>query len=275
MKLANSYNKIANAYDENSDAFNLLTSSRFSALQEILMRLDGDQGPNRILDLGIGSGAFLAQLKEKFPDTQFAGVDIAKKMLAIASKRIPGLEAIESSIADISPANIKGQFDLMIAHFVLAYVDINTLLEKAQLFLSEGGMISIVTTTHESFPNFQEQIRHQLLKNSLQSRIIRKIYKTGIKKTSVPRSYEAIKVAALENNLEIINRQQISTDILFQNATEMTDFAVKGGWLLNALDYPFLPTTASYNLVRNYFNRTIRFPWEDKHIVESVLLQKA
>lgn len=274
IRLAKSYNKIALDYDHNSDAFNLLTSSRFSALQEIEQQLQRSDQPTAIIDLGIGSGVFLTQLQEKLKNTDLTGVDISKQMLTIAKSRLRNLRTIRAAVDNIDSYLQGATFDLIIAHFILAYVDITTLLTKCNGMIKEHGLISIVTTTHESFPHFRNHIHKKIATRSSTSRIIQDIYNTAMQKTLIPKSYAVIQQKAEDFGFTILNRKKISTDIFFVNATGMADFAVKGGWLLNALDYPFLPTKLSYKIVKNYFNRNFEFPWKDKHIVESVLLKK-
>jgi ubiquinone/menaquinone biosynthesis C-methylase UbiE len=63
------------------------------ALEQVLRcgGLDVDGAPLRALDLGMGTGAFLAKVREHAPGLRPFGIDISQKMIDIARERIPGL----------------------------------------------------------------------------------------------------------------------------------------------------------------------------------------
>jgi malonyl-CoA O-methyltransferase len=48
--------------------------------------------PDRIVDLGCGTGMFFKPLSERYPKAQVVGIDIARPMLEIAAKRAPWLK---------------------------------------------------------------------------------------------------------------------------------------------------------------------------------------
>jgi ubiquinone/menaquinone biosynthesis C-methylase UbiE len=47
--------------------------------------------PGRVLEVGCGTGTVLARLADRIPVEQLAGVDISEKMVAIASRKLPGV----------------------------------------------------------------------------------------------------------------------------------------------------------------------------------------
>jgi len=274
MKLANSYNKIASSYDENADAFSLLTNSRFSALRQILAQLTETEKPLDILDIGAGSGVFIAELNELFKQGNFTAVDISREMLQIAKKRLPRLKIIEGTVTQVGECLRGEQFDLIIAHFLLAYVSLEALIQQALPLLKPNGILSVVTTTHESFPFFQECVWEKSKQKGLIGMLVKHFKESGMNKTCTPQSYHHIQQVAEKNGMKVIGHQQISTEITFDDGKTMADFAIRGGWLLNA-QLPFLPTTLFYQIARSYFNRAFDFPLRDHHIVEVVLLSRA
>lgn len=78
----------------------------------------GGEGPSRILDLGIGSGALLLAALDQWPAATGVGVDISAQALAVARANAQrcGLEAR----AQLRPGNwcdgIAGRFDLILAN---------------------------------------------------------------------------------------------------------------------------------------------------------------
>ena len=114
----------------------------------------------------------------------------------------------------------------------------------------------------------------KIAQRSLSSGLLKRVQAAGMRKTGTPTAYRDIQCIAEKNGFEVSGHQQISTQISFDNATDMTNFAVRGGWLLNASDYAWLPTSAFYHLARLYFHHLFTFPLKDHHIVEVVLLQR-
>lgn len=273
MKIANSYNKIASSYDENADTFSLLTNSRFSALRQIQAQLNVSDQPMDILDLGAGSGVFIAELSEAFGNAHFTALDISREMLQLAKERLPTLKTIEATVSQVNDYLHGSLFDVIVAHFVLAYVSLDKLIKHALPLLKPDGILSVVTTTHESFPFFQECMWEKAKQKGPIGSIIKRIRKNGMQKTCTPYSYNDIQQVAEDNDMKVVGHQQISTEILFDDATAMMDFAIRGGWLLNA-EVPFLPTKAFYHIARLYFSRAFQFPLRDHHIVEVVLLRR-
>ena len=50
--------------------------------------------PRRVLDLGCGTGAWLAPLEARFPKSEVVGIDVAPGMLAHAAARTPAWKRI-------------------------------------------------------------------------------------------------------------------------------------------------------------------------------------
>lgn len=275
MKLAKSYNKIAHSYDEHADAFNLLTSSRFSAKQQIESYFGEARDDKSVLDIGVGSGIFLSELEaEVFNVAHFVGLDISESMLKIARDNLPKLRTLCGTVDHIA-RDLQGEYyDLIVAHFVLAYVDLGQFLQKTSPCLKDDGVISVVTTTYESFPAFQDNIKYLVAQGSAWSPLFKNLYQSAIKRTLTPLSYADIEKTAQAAGFTVMQHQHLETTIKFDTPKKLVDFAVKGGWLLNAFDCRWMPVTFWYYLMRLLCKGYFRFPYEDQHVVEVVLLKK-
>lgn len=76
--------------------------------------------PNRILDLGCGTGLLLQSLLSKFPEAKLVGIDFSPEMLNVAKQRLP--ETIElhlGSSEDLPFA--ENSFDLVISTSAFHY----------------------------------------------------------------------------------------------------------------------------------------------------------
>lgn len=90
------YQRLAPRYDRRW-AFYVAATAR-----ETLRRLP--PGPlGRLLDVGCGTGAFLAALAEARSPAGLAGVDLAPAMLAVARARLPAEVGLEVASADALP----------------------------------------------------------------------------------------------------------------------------------------------------------------------------
>lgn len=72
------------------------------------------QDPERILDVGCGTGAFLRRAAERFPDAGLTGVDPAPRMIEEAGKRTAGNDRFGFSVAAAEELPFDdGSFDLV------------------------------------------------------------------------------------------------------------------------------------------------------------------
>lgn len=104
------------------------------------------QTPNRILDLGTGSGCLLLSLLNEWPDAEGLGTDISKQALDVAHKNATRLQ-LQNRVSFIQSdwwESVAGRFDLIISN--PPYITEAELLElepelswEPQIALSPGG----------------------------------------------------------------------------------------------------------------------------------------
>jgi SAM-dependent methyltransferase len=76
------------------------------------------------------------------------GLDVSTAMLRRAADRVP-LTAVLGSAEQAASHLPAGAFDLVLAHFILAYVRPQVLLEQVRLLLAPAGVLSLTATTTE------------------------------------------------------------------------------------------------------------------------------
>jgi ubiquinone/menaquinone biosynthesis C-methylase UbiE len=79
-----------------SEAYDVFTPESNTRLVDAFVRLSGARPGARVADLGCGSGAFTALLRDA--GYRVVGVDISPKLIALGQRKYPGLEFIEGDV---------------------------------------------------------------------------------------------------------------------------------------------------------------------------------
>lgn len=269
------YDKIANQY-ATANLFGAITESHACAIKQILAS-DIDKFENmHILDLGVGDAAFLKKISVFFPQGIYTGVDISKNMLKVAKANLPQLIAIEQNSADISLSIPIHTQDLVLTHFMNAYVPIDTLFNQVNLLLMPSGYFSYITTTYDSFPVAQQSLANFIDANSIWSSIVGYYYKSIVKKTMVACNLNTLFNAFNAHKFDIINHQRLEIPILLNNINELERFGIEGTWFLNAMNINIrlLPRALIMKKMRQLLTKIIAFPYSDTHIIDVVLARK-
>jgi SAM-dependent methyltransferase len=229
--------------------------------------LGNGQGPLRVLDLGVGSGTFLARLKALGgDDVQSFGMDLSEKMIDIARAKIPGLVARVGDVADFD-AHFPGQwFDLVCTHFVTGYVPMRRLAPKIRGRLAEGGYWSFVGGTTAGYPNLQARSRGRFVRWLCggQTLAVDAIVCNPSGREEVTHTLEA-------HGFEVRASETFEPPLHFRDLQEFMDFAYRGGWLT-----PFIEALGLHRaglMTRLLLNRFV-FPVHDHHSIEIHLARK-
>lgn len=113
----------------------------------------------RILDFGCGSGASTMILARMFPKTQIVGIELERKLLAIAELRAQhygfrNIKFILSPSGDQLPEQV-GHFDFAILNAVYEHLLPNereVIVPQIWSFIKPGGIMFICGTPHRYFP---------------------------------------------------------------------------------------------------------------------------
>jgi len=272
MTLKAMYNNIAGKYDT-ANQFGSISESHKVAIAQIKAAQLGLKPHYKVLDFGVGDGAFLKKLLKPMPTAEFTGIDVSKEMLKRAQESLH-LTTIEASAADASRYLPHHSQDLVLAHFINAYIPIDTLFEQAKLLTRSNGYFSLITTTYDSFPTAQQHLADFISKESILSRIVGHYYKAIVKNTTVAASEDDLKHAFADHGFEIVEHQRLYIPITLNNIDELALFGIEGTWFLNTLTIRMLPKNFLIQRLKVLFNKIFTFPYHDTHIIDVVLARK-
>lgn len=140
--------------DWDVSAYERFTDLRTRPAQDLLARVFSVP-PGPIIDLGCGSGANAALLKQRFPNAGLIGVDNAPDMLAKAQQSDHYQEMIEADIASFEPPSGAA---LIFSNAVLHWLDDHTrLIPRLFSALAVGGVLAV------QMPDQLQRPSHQIM----------------------------------------------------------------------------------------------------------------
>ena len=267
------YNSVASQY-ATADCFGSITKSHQIAIQQIKNSsiIEGCSDMN-VLDLGVGDGAFLRKIKNLYPSATLTGIDISGEMLKQARKDL-FLKTIEASAAQASQFLPLNSQDLILAHFINAYVPIPILFKQAEMLTRINGHFSMITTTYDSFPVAQQYLADFISSESLLSSIVGHYYKAVVKNTTVASGEEELLQALRKHKFTILEHHRLRIPVTLNNIDELALFGIEGTWFLNSLSIRMLPRKFLLQRIKRLFNTIFTFPYQDTHVIDIVLAKK-
>ena len=266
------YNAIASQY-ATADCFGSITESHHTAIQQIKQASSGYKPDIKVLDLGVGDGAFLRKIKPLFPTAELTGIDVSGEMLKRARADLY-LNTIEASAAQATQYLPLHSQDLILAHFINAYVPIPILFKQAEMLTRKNGHFSMITTTYESFPVAQQHLADFIARESILSSIVGHYYKAVVKNTTVASGEEELLQALHRHEFTILEHHRLRIPITLNNIDELALFGIEGTWFLNSLSIKMLPRNFLLQRIKRLFDRIFTFPYQDTHVIDIVLAKK-
>lgn len=121
MEIEKQFNLIANEYDKNRRKFlPCFDDFYMNATKFIVSNI---AKPERILDLGAGTGLLSYYWFQHYPTSEYILVDIADEMLDVARKRFSGIENISYEIVNYVDKLPKGNFDAIISALSIHHLE--------------------------------------------------------------------------------------------------------------------------------------------------------
>jgi len=239
----------------------------FEQLRDQYLIGNGREGPLKVLDVGMGTGRFLARLKALDGDRiEPFGLDLSEKMVDCAHDRIPDLVAEVNDAAKLEECFVGESFDLLCTHFVTGYVPISFLAPKIWDRLEPGGYWSLVAGTKAGFPNLQARAN---------IKIIRWLCRAGSRQLHELLLNPANPAAAVQtiaaNGFQICVAESFQPDVEFPNFDVFMEFAYRGGWFTPIIET--LGLNRARPMVRRLLSRLL-FPVNDHHTIAIVLARK-
>lgn len=263
------HDRVARTYNSETG---LIAAKNRTVLASLRQRWAGRISPLRVADLGVGDGALLEALHTALsgqdgPPLQMSGLDISPAMLARAAQRVPMIpvQSCASRAADHLPVR---SFDLVLAHFILAYVRRRILLRQAARLLTPGGVLSLATSTNEGAAPLLEQIaQHFRPSRNPVRRAIAHATDHAFARSSVPATGEDLIADAAACGLRLLRRDTLRHPIVFTTADEAYRFAIEEGWCVNVLAVPGIPPGLGQRLTRAGL-RLFRYPFTFTQVIE-------
>jgi len=272
MSLKAMYNQIAENY-ATANRFGAISESHRIAIEQMKKFHLGLKPHYKILDLGVGDGSFLRKLSDIMPQAELTGIDVSSEMLKRASESLT-LKTIEGSAADASRFLPPHSQDLILAHFINAYIPIHILFNEAKLLTRANGYFSMITTTYDSFPVAQQQLAEFIAQDSILSSVVGHYYKSIVKNTTVAANQDELILAFKEHQFEVVDHQRLEIPITLNNIDELALFGIEGTWFLNTLSIRMLPKYFLIQRLKRLFSKIFTFPYHDTHIIDVVLAKK-
>ncbi|MCH9757203.1 MAG: class I SAM-dependent methyltransferase [Gammaproteobacteria bacterium] len=272
MTLKAMYNNLADQYDM-ADQFGSITESHKSAIAQIERLLPADRSHFNVLDLGVGDGAFLKKLHQGMPDAEFTGVDVSGEMLKRAHEALD-LKTIEASAIEVEKFLPPESQDLVLAHFINAYIPMPALFESVRALTKKEGYFSFITTTYDSFPVAQQYLADFIAEGTLLSSVVGHYYKSILKNTTVATGEKELLQAFGEYDFEILEHQRFHLPIVLNDIDALALFGIEGTWFLNSLSIKMLPKNFLLQRLKRLFDRIFTFPYHDTHVIDVVLAKK-
>lgn len=258
------HDAVARGY--NSDSGIIAEKNRRVAAS-LAQRLAARAGSVDTVDLGVGDGAMLALLRDQGIPSRMTGLDVSPEMLRIAAARVPvnPVEAPAERAVQVLPA---GAFDLVLAHFIFAYVERRTLLEQARALLAPRGVLSLVTTTEEGGAPFHAGLkRHFRDSRHPLKRAIAWAADRALACSNVPTSFADLARDIASAGMRVLRRETMRVPIVFAGPDDAYRFGIEEGWAANILAMPGVPLPVARRIAR-WGVRQAGYPFNFTHVVE-------
>jgi ubiquinone/menaquinone biosynthesis C-methylase UbiE len=270
LDIAKQYDQIASSY-ENADRFGVISSAQRTVEQQIFSEINKNTLPKKIIDFGIGDGMFVKYLKELLPTTEFYGVDISQNMLDSALKNTQFVP-INCGVSEVNQHVPKAEMDMVLTHFILAYVPISEVIKQVHYVLKPGGLFSIATSLKESYPeilNYATKMSRSW--NPLMRIMASKVIKEA--NASLIESSTALEERLEKAELEILAKKILPIPTNFATPDEMINYFFHSGWAIHTNQKTNVNSwliKIAIKLVLNF----VTFPFHDEQCIEVILCRK-
>lgn len=260
------YDSVATEYD--NDYGNIYTeTSNIAAYEQITKHLQIDNP--KVLDIAAGTGNILAKLKDQYPKAAFTANDASANMLAITKEKIGDNHTfINGCLKNIGNSVAPNSQDLVLAHYVMCFVEPKWSILKSLEMLKPGGFLSILTTTKR---NLHELRTEHFVKTS-------KILgaNSSIEKAHTPHSIEHLTDDIIPDDHIIKSALLYNKVIDFKNDNDLIKYFIDSGWAGSYMNSGFKFKQALMHFVSSsiYGTNKSQFPISATSDVAIVLVQK-
>lgn len=213
----------------------------------------------KILALGIGDGFFLVPYMRAYPKAKLAGLDISVNMLEKAKKTL-GCETHHGGIAEASSIVQDKDFDLLMAHFVCAYVTPHEILRESKKLLKKGGYLSLVSNVEASFPKMHSLYQNYVSQKGFLRSYLKKHIDQSLETVTVPKDVESFVKQVEQEGYSLLQKESLTIEVSFDDAESLYQFFVGAGWFANGLVHSLLPVGVIKFIFKRLIKKLIQFP---------------
>lgn len=143
-------NKTRNHFDEEKHADTVAQTSRLLEVIALpkISKLLKEKENQQVLDIGCGEGGYIKRLAERFPDSEFRGIEVSKSVAKTASDLTESLENVSIEQADLWDYEPDQSYDLILMNNVIHYIAPDSrqqLFKQLSDWLARDGVLSVVT----------------------------------------------------------------------------------------------------------------------------------
>jgi SAM-dependent methyltransferase len=129
----------------------------------LLRLLGGSTPPPRLLDIGVGSGDFLALAASTWPASELGGVDVSAAGVRMVAARVPSARVAVADLTadDAAPADLAGWATHAVCSEVLEHLDDPVALLRNSVPMLAPGARLVVTVPAGRMSAFDRHIGHR------------------------------------------------------------------------------------------------------------------
>jgi malonyl-CoA O-methyltransferase len=150
LRLRNNFSKVANSYE-------VYASIQVEVANRLLANLNGVY-PERILDIGMGTGRFTEEIKLRFPKADIYGIDFSEGMVRESRKKDFLLTA--AGDAQLLPFK-NNSFNLIVSNLCYQWVgDLGLSFSEVRRILKDEGVFLFSFFATDTLKELRESISH-------------------------------------------------------------------------------------------------------------------
>ena len=160
IRIGRAFNRQAGEYDQHA-----------SVQKRIVIRLDQlvaahqKVAPVQTLDIGCGTGALLAMLQGRYPQTHLCGLDLAFNMVKQSEQRLAGKAILVNGAAEQLPFRGRA-FDLVVSASTLQWIDrLDICFEEFHRVLKDNGLLCVAFFGGRTLWELHECYREAVTRN--------------------------------------------------------------------------------------------------------------
>lgn len=136
------HSRVGRSFHSGADQYDRHTPVQQRVVRQLVVALAAEFrcAPQRILDIGCGTGQLLSQLAVRYPQATLHGLDLAPNMLRLAADRLAGAATLVQGDAEQLPF-VDGSFDLVVSSSTFQWLEqFDRCFSEVRRVLAPGGL---------------------------------------------------------------------------------------------------------------------------------------